>query len=113
MSYPFLSYFESLDYIDYGESGIILNRWFQHHHQFKNFSPRVRAFAPEVSAVSSLIQNNLGVGILPTHHAEKLKLYRFKEKEKSLKNKISVAYLEKRSHSLVSVRALEQIKKSL
>jgi len=108
-----LTYFESLHYIDYFESGIILSRWFKHHYHFKHFVPHVRAFAPEVEAISVLIKNHLGAGVLPRHHAEKLNLHCFKEKEIPLKNKISVAYLQRRSHSLVSVKALELIKEKL
>ena len=109
--------YEDLDYISYLDSEPVLRLWFRHHLNLKNIDLKVRATAMEVQGVSQLILSDVGVGILPEHHARRLKnkkdLYKFKGSGKPLKNKISIAYLAGRSQSASAKAAMNEIISSL
>lgn len=98
-------YFESLEYIEYDQDLPMSQRWIEHHHKHTSVDLKVRAVLADTLGVAKLIQSSLGVGILPDHHVEKLKLegkhlYIFDGKSaKELKNKISVAFVKGRSWS--------------
>lgn len=115
---PTRKYFESLEYIDYQESEAVLRMWFDHHLDARKINLNVRATVMDVQAIARLILAGAGAGILPGHLLAKLqkeghRIYRFKGSGKPLKNTISVAYLQNRTHSAAATSALESLKKEL
>jgi DNA-binding transcriptional LysR family regulator len=107
-------YFESLDYIDYLPQAPILRLWLKHHWGLKNINLNLRAVVREVQGISKLIFANLGVGVLPEHHAVRADpkgqfLYRFKGRGRPLKNTISVASLTDRTHSPLAMQAVQAV----
>lgn len=105
-------FFESLDYICYSKGEPILRRWLQHHVKGGAFDLKVRAIAADTLAIEKFIVNNLGLGVLPGHQVTLLKnqghpVVVMEEKQKELKNKISVAYLADRTRSLAVEQTLK------
>lgn len=98
-------YFESLDYLDYDHDSPLASRWLGHHYKVNNPDLKIRAEVADALGIAKLITSNMGVGVLPGHQIEKLKIegkeiYIFPAKNpKELKNKISVAFVKGRSWS--------------
>jgi DNA-binding transcriptional LysR family regulator len=108
------AYFETLDYIEYQEGEPILRMWFSHHLSTRSLELQVRAFVTDTKGVGKLIAANLGAGVLPGHLASKLelegtKLHRFKGSGSPLKNRISLALLEGKTHSPTVQAVLSEI----
>lgn len=111
-------YFEALEFVDYQENEPILRMWFHHHLETRHIDLNVRATVMDVQAIARLILSEAGAGVLPGHLLAKLqkeghKIYKFKGCGKPLKNAISVAHLELRTHSPTALSALEFLKTSL
>jgi DNA-binding transcriptional LysR family regulator len=98
-------YYEGLEYLDYDQGNLLLNRWFDHHYKMTKMNLQVRAVLGDTLGIAKLIKSGLGVGILPAHQLEKLKLEGYNlavidgKNQKPLKNKINVAYVKGRSWS--------------
>lgn len=98
-------YFESLEYVDYDQGYLLLNRWLEHHYKFTKMDLTVRAVLGDTLGIAKLIKSGLGAGILPEHQLEKLKAEGYNlqiiegKNSKPLKNKINVAYVKGRSWS--------------
>ena len=97
-------YFESLSYMKYKKDESLINSWFRHHYGFTSMRLRVRATLMSIEGMARLIHSGLGGGILPYHMIQKLKergvsLHIFEGKKGPLINKISIAYLERKTAS--------------
>lgn len=97
-------FFETLDYIDYAESGPLLNAWFRHHYKSINIKCNVRSAMMDVQGVAKMIVEGFGVGILPYHYITKLEnegcnFHVFKGNGKILKNTISLVYIQEKTRS--------------
>ncbi len=93
------SFYEKLTYVDYQEDQSVLSLWMKHHLQVRSPELDVRVYIMDAQAVSRLVLNGLGAGILPGHLAQQLidrgeDLQILKGSGKSLINVISMAYLE-------------------
>lgn len=111
-------FFESLEYVEYLDEEPLLRMWFAHHLGTQHLDLNVRTTIMDVQGVARLILAEVGAGILPSHLVSKLqkeghKLHRFKGCGKPLKNAISVAYLQERTHGSATVATLEALKKAL
>lgn len=112
-------YFETLEYVEYDSDSTLLTRWFDYHHKINAMDMKVRAVVGDTLAVAKFIKSNLGAGILPGHHLEKMKndgvsLYVFEGKSnKELKNKISVAYVKGRSWSTSVQESFKYLMKAI
>ncbi|MCM2278177.1 MAG: LysR family transcriptional regulator [Oligoflexia bacterium] len=111
-------FFETLDFVEYQEGEPILRMWFAHHLSARNISLNVRATVMDVQGIARLILTNAGAGVLPMHLVSKLlkegePLHIFKGCGKPLKNAISVAYLEGRSHAPAALKVLETLRSQL
>jgi DNA-binding transcriptional LysR family regulator len=96
------SFFEKLPYVDYQEDQSVLSLWMRHHLQVKSPELDVLVYIGDAQAVSKLILNQVGAGVLPGHLAQKLiqngeELQILKGPGKSLINVISIAYLEEKT----------------
>ena len=96
------SFFEKLVYVDYQEDQSVLSLWMRHHLQVKSAELDVRVYIMDAQAVSKLILNQAGIGVLPGHLAQKLidkgeELQILKGSGKNLINVISLAYLEEKT----------------
>ena len=97
-------YFERLDYIKYKKDEALINNWFKHHYGFTSMRLNVKAVLMNIEGVARLITSGLGAGILSHHMINKLRgrgvqLHVFQGRKGPLINKISIAYLEKKSIS--------------
>lgn len=109
------AYFEELDYIAYQKGEPVLRRWFIHHTRRKNLNLKVRAQVMDVKAVSGLILENLGLGILPIHLVDSLiqsgiRMHVFAGCGKPLTNKISLSYLKGRQQSTLIKLIMNELK---
>lgn len=109
------AFFESLTYIDYQQGEPVLRMWFAHHLKTKHLSLNVRTYVMDVQGIANLILSGMGAGVLPSHYVRRLekeggKIYAFRGCGRALLNSISVAYLEKRSHSTATLALLENLK---
>lgn len=96
------AFFEKLVYVDYQEDQSVLSLWMRHHLQVKSAELDVRVYIMDAQAVSKLILNQAGLGVLPGHLAQKLidqgeELQILKGSGKNLINVISLAYLEEKT----------------
>jgi DNA-binding transcriptional LysR family regulator len=95
-------FYEKLPYVDYQEDQSVLSLWMRHHLQVKSPELDVRVYIGDAQAVSKLILNQVGAGVLPGHLAQKLiqngeELQILKGPGKSLINVISIACLEEKT----------------
>lgn len=96
---------KQLSFVDYQAGAPLIRRWFEFHYpQSKKAHFNIRATAMDVQGIARLIESGLGCGILPTYLVMQLqeagrKFYIFKGKGKTLKNRISLAGLKKRTQS--------------
>lgn len=110
--------YEKLDYIDYVSHAPVLKLWFRYH--FGDVNPRlnIRASLMNVRGMSRMIGAGLGVGILPIHAVERLRqqkvnLTLFRGDRNPLKNRMSLTYLEERSHSLAVKETIAYLKENI
>ncbi len=111
-------YFETLDYVEYQKGEPILRMWFAHHLASRNLNLNVKAQVMDAQGVARFILCGLGAGILPSHLLTKLqkegtKLHCYKGSERALRNTISIAYLEERTHSSAVRASIEFLRKEL
>lgn len=97
-------FYEKLTYVDYQEDQSVLSLWMKHHLQVKSAELDVRVFIMDAQAVSKLVLQQMGAGVLPGHLAQKLidqgeELQILKGSGKSLVNVISIAQLEDKTLS--------------
>jgi DNA-binding transcriptional LysR family regulator len=109
-------FFESLDYIDYLADAYVLKSWFKHHFKFSNLQFNIKASLMDVDGMSRMIVRGMGAGILPLHVVAKLKRRGHKIKiiegpKPSMKNTISVAYVENRSFTPEANYTINYLKK--
>jgi DNA-binding transcriptional LysR family regulator len=109
------SYFEQLDYVDYKGSEPILRRWMLHHLKRQNLDLRVRAHILDVQGIAKFIASGLGVGVLPDHVVEKLRLagtelHVFEGKAKPLRNEIRLMRLKGYPLNYAAETTLKEIK---
>ena len=114
-----LKFFQKLDYVDYEEGAPVLNLWLRHHLKVKHdLKLRIRASLMDVQGMSRVISEGLGAGILPLHVVRRLereghKLHIFNENKRPLKNTISLALLDGRTHIPAVNIMIENILESL
>ena len=98
------AFYEKLSYIDYQEEQSVLSLWIKHHTQVKGAELDVRVYVMDAQAVSRMIMEGLGAGVLPGHLVSKLVeqdtgIQVLKGSNKPLFNTISMAYLEEKTLS--------------
>lgn len=109
------SYFEHLDYIEYKGSEPILRRWMLHHLKRQNLNLNVRAHILDVQGLAKFITSGLGVGVLPDHVVEKLRvqgadLHVYEGKSKPLRNEIRLIRLKGHPLSHAAQSCLDSLK---
>jgi len=110
-------FFEGLDYIDYLVDAYVLKSWFKHHFKWGNINFKIKASLMDVDGMSRMIVRGMGAGILPLHVVAKLKrrgheIRIIEGPKSSMKNTISVAYVENRSFSQEVLYTLDYLKKN-
>jgi DNA-binding transcriptional LysR family regulator len=93
---------KKLTYVDYQEEQSVLSLWMKHHLQVRNPELDVRVYITDAQAISKMILNQVGAGVLPGHLAQKLmnrgeELQIIKTASNPLVNAISIAYLEEKT----------------
>jgi len=96
------AFYEKLPYVDYQEDQSVLSMWMKHHLQVRSAELDVKVYIMDAQAVSRLVLNGVGAGVLPSHLAQKLiergeDLQVLKGSGKNLINAISIAYLEEKT----------------
>jgi DNA-binding transcriptional LysR family regulator len=112
------SFFEKLSYVDYQEDQSVLSLWMRHHFDVRNPELDVRVYITDAQAVSKLILNQVGAGILPGHLAQKLlnrgeELLILKGGSSPLLNTISIAHLEDKTLTLAGKSVLNHLRSQL
>ncbi len=105
-------FYKKLTYVDYQEEQSVLSLWMKHHLHVKGPELDVRVYITDAQAISKMILNQVGAGVLPGHLAQKLinrgeDLQILKGSEKNLINAISIAYLEEKTLTLAGKTTLE------
>jgi hypothetical protein len=105
-------FYKKLTYVDYQEEQSVLSLWMKHHLNVKGPELDVRVYITDAQAISKMILNQVGAGVLPGHLAQKLinrgeDLQILKGSEKNLINAISIAYLEEKTLTLAGKTTLE------
>jgi DNA-binding transcriptional LysR family regulator len=113
--YEFL---KKLPYVDYQEEQSVLSLWMKHHLQVRHPELDVRVYITDAQAISKMILNQVGAGILPGHLAQKLiargeELVILKGSGSPLLNSISIAHLEDKTLTLAGKAALEHLRNQL
>lgn len=103
-------FYEKLTYVDYQEDQSVLSLWMKHHTSVKTPELDVRFYVMDAYALSRMILQGVGVGVLPGHLAQKIgdegrDLQILKGSGKPLINSISLSWLEDKtlSHSAKAV----------
>jgi len=112
------AFYEKLPYVDYQEDQSVLSWWMKHHTQTKNCDLEVKVFLMDAYAISKLIRQGVGLGILPGHLVEKLiksgdEIQILKGSGKPLHNTISIAYLEEKTLAPSTLAILQFMKSKL
>ncbi len=97
-------FYEKLSYVDYQEEQSVLSLWMKHHTQNKSADLDVRVYVMDAQAVSRMVLQGIGAGVLPGHLVQKLTeqdadIQVLKGSGKPLFNSISLAYLEEKTLS--------------
>ena len=97
-------FYEKLLYVDYQEEQSVLSLWIKHHTQVKGAELDVRVYVMDAQAVSRMVLEGVGAGVLPGHLVQKLvsqdsDIQILKGSNKPLYNTISMAYLEEKTLS--------------
>jgi DNA-binding transcriptional LysR family regulator len=113
-----IGFFQKLSYVDYQEEQSVLSLWMRHHLQVRNPELDVRVYITDAQAVSKLILNQVGAGILPGHLAQKLlnrgeDLIILKGTSTPLVNTISIAHLEDKTLTLAGKAVLDHLRAQL
>ena len=111
-------FYEKLTYVDYQEEQSVLSLWMKHHTGTKNPELDVRFYVMDAQALSRMILQGVGAGILPGHLAQKLidrgdDLQALKGSGKQLINTISLSYLEDKTLSNSAKSVLEFLRVGL
>ncbi|MFK8138808.1 MAG: LysR family transcriptional regulator [Bdellovibrionales bacterium] len=111
-------FYESLNYVEYQEGQPVLGLWFDHHLKNKNLQLNVKATVMDVQGVSKFIISGMGAGVIPRHLLTRLQeqghdVYAIPGCGKTLKNKISLAYIENRSLSTPAKTLLQWLSERL
>ncbi len=107
--------FDQLEYISYVTGSPVLKSWFKHHAPGKTPSSfNVRATLSSPTGVLKLVQEGLGVGVVPHHLLEMLgkdlnKLQVISGKKQKLNVPICVAYLYGKTHSPAAFELSKEI----
>jgi DNA-binding transcriptional LysR family regulator len=111
-------YYEKLSYVDYQEEQSILSLWIKHHTGVKGAELDVRVYVMDAQAVSRMVMEGGGAGVLPGHLVTKLvdqdqDIVVLKGSNKPLFNTISMAYLEEKTLSASAKAVFEFLRTSL
>jgi DNA-binding transcriptional LysR family regulator len=95
-------FYEKLSYVDYQEEQSVLSLWMKHHTGVKGAELDVRVYVMDAQAVSRMVMQGVGAGVLPGHLTQQLiaqdgDLQILKGSGKPLFNMISMAYLEEKT----------------
>lgn len=112
------AFFENLPYIAYQDGEPVLRLWLRQNMRQSRLHLNVCALVADAQAVSVMILEGLGAGVLPNHLIEKLEkmgspIQRLKKVEKPVKNKISLATLRGRTQSPASRAAIKFLQENL
>lgn len=98
------AYFAKWKYVDYQEEESILSLWMRHHLGWKSPELDVRFYIRDAKAVSRLIREGIGAGVIPHHLVSQLQnrnepIQVVQGSEKPLLNVIHIAQLKNRTLS--------------
>ena len=107
-------FYEHFDYIAYKKEEPLIRYWFKQHFKISSIKLKVRSYVADALAISRFITSDLGVGVLPRHHARSLleqghKLHEFDPQGKDCHNKISIATVKNRTHSASAQKTMEYL----
>lgn len=110
--------FEGMSYVDYQEDQSVLRLWMAHHLGWKNPELDVRFYVQDAQAISKLILQGVGAGVLPGHLVQRLmdrgdSVHIVKGSGRPLINVISVAHLKDRSLAPAARSSLEYLRKNI
>lgn len=111
-------FYEKLSYVDYQEEQSVLSLWMKHHTQIKGAELDVRAYVMDAQAISRMILQGVGAGVLPGHLVQNLlaqdaDIQVLKGSGKPLLNSISMAYLEEKTLNSSSKAVFEFLRQGL
>lgn len=111
-------FYEKLVYVDYQEDQSVLSLWMKHHTQMKTPELDVRFYVMDAQALSKMILQGVGAGVLPGHLAQKLaedgeEIQILKGSGKPLINSISLSFLEDKTLSHSAKGVLEYLRAGL
>lgn len=97
-------FYEKCEYIDYADSGDLLENWFRHHLGIQIPDLKLRASLMDVQGLARLIINGTGLGILPEFTVNQFRqnghdLIQIEGSGNPLQNPISIAVTKNRTHS--------------
>ncbi len=112
-----VSFLTDLDFVDYQIDAPLATRWIRHHFKPKHVSLRVKACVMDVKGVSRLVQEGLGLGVIPRHVLEQsarlnATVQVVEGGPKPLKNPISLAVVKGRTQSRASQALIQFMKES-
>ncbi len=111
-------FYEKLSYVDYQEEQSVLSLWMKHHTQMKGAELDVRAYVMDAQAISRMILQGVGAGVLPGHLVQNLvaqdaDIQVLKGSGKPLFNAISLAYLEEKTLNSSSKAVFDFLRQGL
>ncbi len=111
-------FYEKLTFVDYQEDQSVLSLWMKHHTQTKGAELDVRFFVMDAQAISKMILQGVGAGVLPGHLVQKLieneeEIQILKGSSKPLINTISLSYVEEKTLSAATQAVVEFLRKGL
>lgn len=85
------------DFIEYQQNNLTLKIWFKHHYRKTVISPNIVLTVDSVRAVTSAVQNDVGLGIVPSHavydQINEGKIIPIRSRKKEIINSISLLQL--------------------
>ncbi|GAB4015258.1 MAG: LysR family transcriptional regulator [Bdellovibrio sp.] len=112
------SFYQKCDFIDYAETGDLLQDWLKHHLKGQIPEIKIRASLMDVQGLARLVINGAGIGVLPETTVFQLRqsgiqLEVLEGSGKPLHNPISLASIKERSLSKVARSTMEYIKEEI
>lgn len=112
------SFYQNCDFIDYAETGDLLQDWLKHHLKGQIPEIKIRASLMDVQGLARLVINGAGMGVLPETTVFQLRqsgiqLEVLEGSGKPLHNPISLASIKERSLSKVARATMDYLREEI
>ena len=106
-------FFENAQFVSYLKGAPVVREWLDRGMNIKKIDLNLVARATDVQGIKALIENDMGIGVLPRHATIGTDLHFFKAKSEKVINHISMAYFDHRLKNPLIAYVYESLKRQL